>query len=358
MEKEREMTAIAADRLQRLNLPPVRWVVKGLLPQGAAVLSASSKVGKSWMALDLAIAVAQGTQFLGRECSACGVLYLALEDSYNRLRDRLGKLLGGAAAPKDLALLTDCMTMDDDGFGEMLRGYAKGHPGLGLVIVDTLQRIRGSAGARESMYAQDYREMGALKALADELGVCMLFVHHNRKMPDETDPFNLISGSTGIMGVADTVWVITKKKRTEERATLHVTGRDVLQESLALRFDKEQFRWRYLGTQEQVRFQEEETLWRRNPLGGAIRALLSRHNGEWAGTATQLLEALNAYSPQPVAEDPHKLGFMLRKAGNNLARFDSIVYEAKPGPSTNHCFVTKDALVKAMKERGLEVEDT
>ena len=68
--------------------------------------------------------------------------------------------------------------------------------------------------------------------LADKHKICLLFVHHLRKMADDSDVFNMISGSTALMGATDTILILSKKKRTDENATLSVTGRDIEQNEL------------------------------------------------------------------------------------------------------------------------------
>ena len=73
--------------------------------------------------------------------------------------------------------------------------------------------------------------------------VCIFLIHHLRKMADENDVFNMISGSNGIMGVCDTIYIIYKKKRQDENATLFMTGRDIRQQDIVLNFDEDKFRW-------------------------------------------------------------------------------------------------------------------
>lgn len=349
--------AIPASMLQQMKLAPTTWLVEGILPQGAAVLSAGSKIGKSWMALDLGVSVASGRQFLGHETRQAGVLYMALEDSFNRLQDRLGKMLEGSPAPEGLDLMTDFANMDE-GFDDLLRDYFRqGKEHVKLVIVDTLQRVRGSGSRGESMYAQDYRELSLLKALADELKICLLFVHHNRKMPDETDPFNLISGSTGIMGVADTIWVITKESRKSEKATLHVTGRDVLQEGIVLRFDKETYRWQALGDRETVELQERETAWRRNVLGAAVKRVVSANGGHWAGTASILLSDLKITEYEGLPDNAKSLSTQLNSMRNDLMDFEGIEYitNVVRGNHTIHKFYSAE--YKRFEAESQDIED-
>jgi RecA-family ATPase len=89
-----------AAELMAMELPPVRWVIPDILPEGVTFLAGKPKMGKSWMALGLGIAVATGGVALGTKQVEQGeVLYLALEDNRRRIHNRLNKLLSGRTAP-------------------------------------------------------------------------------------------------------------------------------------------------------------------------------------------------------------------------------------------------------------------
>ena len=120
----------------------------------------------------------------------------------------------------------------DSGLCDQIRDFVEDHPDIVLVAVDIFQQIRTSR--EDSSYANDYEDIGQLKALADELGITVLLVHHNRKMRD-SDPLNNPSGTTGISGALDTILVLDRSKREEDCATLYCTGRDVPTRQLDLR---------------------------------------------------------------------------------------------------------------------------
>jgi RecA-family ATPase len=86
--------------LQKTEIPPIRWIVSGLLPEGLALLAAPSKYGKSWMMMQLCIAVAEGRLFLERQTVKCDVAYFSLEDSKRRFKDRVNKITGNKPAPQ------------------------------------------------------------------------------------------------------------------------------------------------------------------------------------------------------------------------------------------------------------------
>ena len=163
-----------------MELPPVRHVVEGLLPMGMGVLVAKPKLGKSWMVLDLCLAVAQGEPFLGFPTRQHGTLYLALEDGKSRMQTRLRRLLEGRPAPANMHVMFQAQRLGE-GLLEMLGEYLDANPDIHLVCIDTLSKIKPKAKPFENAYDADYDYMGRLKAFADSRGICVLLVHHTRK---------------------------------------------------------------------------------------------------------------------------------------------------------------------------------
>ena len=311
---------ISAQELQRAGLPPIRFLVDGLLPEGG-LLTAASKVGKSWLVLDLGLCLAFGQPFLGHKTNQCGVLYLALEDSLNRLQDRMNKILSGKPAPDLFHFSTEVPKLDN-GLLNTLADYLCRYPSTRLIIIDTLQKVRGQTLPRESGYAQDYREMETIKGFMDKRGVSVLFVHHNRKMKDDDDPFNMISGTNGIMGAADTIWTITKAKRTDEEAALHITGRDVEQSDTVIRFDKGSWTWKQLGAMDWLAYD-------RSPIVKTIKKLLEQSSEHrWDGTAKELMEAGKYVARTYLAVNVTKLGHELKALDKPLLDYNGIVHTA------------------------------
>lgn len=324
----------AAQDLQDADLPPTVFLITGILPEGTSIISAASKIGKSWMVLDMGLSIAAGTPFMGHTAVKCGVLYLALEDSLSRLQDRMNKILAGSKAPAGFFFATEAPTLDN-GLLDALDAHLQQYPETKLVIVDTLQKIRGRALPRESSYEQDYREMGTVKAYMDKKGVSVLFVHHNRKMKDEDDPFNMISGTNGIMGAADTIWAIIKGKRIDNEATLHITGRDVMQSNTVITFDKSTWKWKPVGAADLIAAQREKLAYDNNPIVKTIKELL-KQNPEWKGTAKELLNKGKQICKRPIAVSAQALGYALRDLDVNLLDYDGIVHEkSKHGNAGN-----------------------
>lgn len=324
-EPKQGLTVTAAQDLQTAELPPTVFLITGILPEGTSIISAASKIGKSWMVLDMGLSIAAGKPFMGHNAAQCGVLYLALEDSLSRLQDRMNKILAGGKAPKQFYFAIEAPTLDN-GLLDALDAHLQQFPETKLIIIDTLQKIRGRALPRESSYEQDYREMGTVKSHMDKKGVSVLFVHHNRKMKDEDDPFNMISGTNGIMGAADTIWAIIKGKRTDNEATLHITGRDVVQSDTVITFDKIIWKWKPVGAAELIAAQRDKLAYNNNPIVKTIKELL-KQNREWKGTATDLLNEGKRICKTQIAPTATKLGRDLNKLDAQLLDYDGIVHD-------------------------------
>ena len=345
--RKKGLMVTSAQDLQTANLPTTVFLITGILPEGTSIISAASKIGKSWMVLDMGLSIAAGTQFMGREVNQCGVLYLALEDSLSRLQDRMNKILSGGKAPKQFYFATEAPNLDD-GLLDALDDHLQRFPDTKLVIIDTLQKIRGRALPRESPYEQDYREMGMVKSYMDKKGVSVLFVHHNRKMKDEADPFNMISGTNGIMGAADTIWAIIKGKRADNEATLHITGRDVMQTETVITFDKGSWKWKPIGSLELLTAQRERQAYDNNLVVKTIKGLLQEMS-EWHGTATDLMEAGRRICKCSIAPTPQKIGYELKNLGAPLLDYDGITYQKSPNGNAGyiHYFSRQDWTVEA-----------
>ena len=331
-QKKPSLDTITAADLQQKDLPPIRFIVDKLLSVGLNILASPPKYGKSWMVLALCLAVASGGRFLGYMTNQCGCLYLALEDSQRRLKTRMNKLLAGKAAPGGFHFATMASPIDNGLFDE-LEDFLKKHPDTGLIVVDTLQRVRGASQGKEGAYAADYREVGALKAFADQHNVALLLVHHLRKMKDDGDPFNMISGTNGIMAASDTTMVLTKEKRGDSNATFSVVGRDVESSDTVLRFNKDTCYWENLGDADWFAEQQARQEYQESPIVKTIKKLLEQTPEGWEGTAQQLLEAGRFIARTSLANSPKALSIKLKDMGNLLFDYDGIVYERKSNGS-------------------------
>ena len=275
---------IGATELMGKEFRPLVQPVHGLISEGLTLLVAASKIGKSWLALLMALCVAAGEDFLGRHTTRCRVLYMALEDSERRLQSRL-KALDIGRIPENLYLQTGAPLMGD-GFEEHLESWLSQDSTPALVIVDTLQKIRGLGSRNVDAYKADYETMGKLKAIADKHRASLVCLHHNNKMQRVADPFDKISGSSAMMGAADTA-ILISRDRGQDTATVVFTGRDVWGEDFTIRFDGG--RWSLVS--DNAREYQAKQEYESDPLVQTIRILADENpeGGRW--TYAELQEA-------------------------------------------------------------------
>ena len=216
------LPSLSMNELYERVFPGKPPVVEGLLYPGAYLFVGAPKVGKSFLMAQLAYHVSMGIPLWGYEVRRGTVLYLALEDDYPRLQERLYRMFGADSAG-GLFLSISAHTLGG-GLEKQLEEFVRERPDTRLIIIDTLQKIR-EAGDERYSYASDYEIIGRIKQFADRHGICVLTVHHTRKQQAD-DSFETISGTTGLLGCADGSLLMQKKKRTELDATIKVVGRD------------------------------------------------------------------------------------------------------------------------------------
>ena len=238
----KKLNTIDADTLQTISYEPITFLVNDLLPPGLHLLAGAPKIGKSWLALWLCLQVARGESLWNFPTHSCEVLYLCLEDSFQRIQSRLFDLTEDAPPTLHFAVMAEQL---HSGLIEQIEQFLKEHPATGLIVIDTLQRIRTMSNDANP-YANDYRDIGVLKALADRHRIAVLLIHHLRKLGDD-DPMNMISGTTGLSGATDSNFVLRKSKRRENTATLYCTGRDIAYRELSLEFSGETHTWNLLA---------------------------------------------------------------------------------------------------------------
>ncbi len=274
-----KLSTIDGETLMSKPLQPLNFVVDTLISQGLHILAGSPKVGKSWLALWLAVTVAKGEPVWGLPVKQGTTLYLCLEDSQLRIQNRLFDVTEDA--PPNVYFCTESRILGD-GLEEQLRQFLAEHPGTSLVIIDTLQMIRGTT--YDNTYANDYRDLSALKKLADAHGIAILLIHHLRKEKAD-DVFNRISGTTAISGAVDTSFTLVEEQRGSGRARLSCIGRDIEYRELELRRNADNV-WEVAADS----YQQPELL------GSRIIFLLSellRGSAGFIGTPTELAQRID-----------------------------------------------------------------
>lgn len=264
-----------AQQLRRQEFTPIKWIVDDLLPAGSIMLAARPKMRKTWLALQLAMAIATGREFLGHQCQQGEVLYLALEDNERRIQNRIRTMQRFDINPPDLSnfkyftggvsiganghtYVTDqeeyermetLFPRGDEGV-QALEEYIKQNPKTSCVIIDTLAHFRGDRVSRD-VYESDYKAMMPITRLASKYNILVIPVTHEKKGNADRgiggDFLEDVSGSAGITGGVDGVISIKGRRgvqqETESRKIL-ISGRDIpLDYEFDVAFDTDQGGW-------------------------------------------------------------------------------------------------------------------
>lgn len=289
--------------------PPI---IGGLLYSGAYILAGAPKVGKSFLVAQLAYHVSTGQALWNYEVHAGTVLYLALEDDYQRLQERMFRMFGVEGT--DNLHFAVYAKQIGNGLDEQLEKFMREHPDTKLIIIDTLQKIREIGGEAYS-YANDYDIVGQMKKFADRHGVCLLLVHHTRKQP-AGDKFEMISGTTGLLGCADGAFLLQKENRTDLSAALDIVGRDQPDQRLYLQRDKERLIWTLDHAETEIRKEPPDMIL------DFISRLVTAENPEWYGSPTELVAALD------LDMKPNVLTLRLNVNAGRLMQEHGIRYES------------------------------
>lgn len=255
--------------------PPI---IDGLLCRGMYLFVGAPKMGKSFLMGQIAYHVSTGTPLWGFHVRQGTVLYLALEDDFGRLQERLYRMFGTAENEKLFCSVSAKQL--GKGLDEQLTRFLREHPDTSLIIIDTLQKVREVGGDNYS-YANDYQIITRLKTFADAYGICLMVVHHTRKQKAD-DAFDMISGTNGLMGAADGAFLLQKEKRTSDAATLEVSGRDQQDQRLYLKRNEEKLCWDL----DRI----ETRLWEAppEPLLEEVAKRITADCPEWSGSPTEL----------------------------------------------------------------------
>ena len=258
-----------------------RFIVTQMLPTGVHLFAGSPKIGKSWLVLWLCDKVAKGEKVWEFDTQQCTVLYIALEDTKSTLHFRIEDITEQAS---DCAYaITSCSSLSD-GLLDEIDQFISRHTDTGLVVIDTLQLVRDTKDKHS--YAGDYSELHMFVEYAQEKDIAILLVHHLRKMPDN-DPINMVSGSTGLLGAVDSILVLEKEARIENRAKLYITGRRVRDQVLRLEFEENTNVWRFV----------EYVTNTQSPIDRLIKGLqhILQTEKRFKGSPTELVERIRAF---------------------------------------------------------------
>lgn len=284
--------------------PPRLPIVEGLINCGSYIFAGSPKIGKSFFMLQLGYHVATGTDLWDYPVRQGTVLYLALEDNYERLQQRLAMMYGEDVC--DSFFLTTKSKGISEGLCEQMETFVTEHPDTRLIIIDTLQKVRDQQDEAYN-YRTDYDTINGLKEFSDKHSVCILIVHHTRKL-EAVDNFDMISGSNGLFGSADGAFMLIKKKRTDKDALLCVVGRDQQDQEFTLQKDYETCIWKKVKSETEIFKPKPDVVL------GMIADFITADNPLWEGTASELMEVI------PELKGVIKANALVRKLNTNNTR--------------------------------------
>ena len=242
--------AITSEELLAKDFPPMVWIVPRFIASGFTILAGAPKMGKSWLALGMATALSCGGRILGEILvEECDVLYLALEDTERRLKERMSRM-NVRGSPR-LSLLTE-WPRGNAGV-KALHSWMLEHPNTKAIFIDTLGSISGVEDGNS--YQETYRETADLKKIADQFDVAIVVVFHSSKQA-RADFVDDVIGSRGLTGAADTI-ITMKRPRGQHDGVLSITGRDVVEEELGIHFDVDVGSWTLMDSVPQ-----EKKAWR------------------------------------------------------------------------------------------------
>lgn len=267
------------EEILQMELETQKFLVDQILPVGLSLLAGSPKIGKSWFVLQLGIAISNGLDFLGFKTLQSSVWYLCLEDTYQRIQNRL---IDYEDLPLDNIVFSPEAKSLNRGLIKQLEDYIAISKNTKLIIIDTLQRIR-SSNTDGYTYGQDYNEINILNDFVNRTGISILVVHHLRKMKSE-NPFEEISGTTGIAGAVDGMYVMKRNQENKSEAKLIATGRDFESFDLKITFNDESHQWELLEKSLEDIIEDESVL-------HVIKLMNTLNN--FNGTATDLSQLLD-----------------------------------------------------------------
>lgn len=261
-----------------LNRPG--FLVEEIIPSGVHMLCGDEKTGKSWMMLDLCSSVAEGTEFPGYPAQQGEVAYFCLEDTLERMQDRLFQMTDEIKGKLRLIFKANTLM---NGLCDQIHLYLEDHPMTKLIVIDTFQWIRDSA--KDCSYAGDYTDVAALKELTLERGVTIVLIQHVKKKEDSRSVFNNASGTKGLVGAVDTTYILSIESDESDWATLYARGRDLIYTEMIIRFRN--CRWELIERKTQEQLRKEKTPPVLFQLVDFIKSV--QH---WEGTATEMLATL------------------------------------------------------------------
>ena len=257
------MQLIDFTQLMQNEYPEPRWAVPKLIPEGLTLLVGRPKMGKSWLALSLALEVASGGRALGSIPVKQGkAVYFALEDNERRLQARCASLMDDKSIEEGQLLFSTTIDKfykkedkkpESNGLTQLENLIDEMGEELRVIFIDTLALVTPK-GKNENSYSDNYDYISDIQKLAIEKGIAIVLVHHTRKGQSEVYALDDVMGSTGLTAGADCIMML---KRTSGGNELFVTGRDVEEQQLEVKHNSDTGLWELVGNVNFTRMSEE-----------------------------------------------------------------------------------------------------
>ncbi|MGQ4619099.1 AAA family ATPase [Nocardia sp. R7R-8] len=221
------------DDLMAEEFAELKWLLDELIPEGLTLIVAAPKVGKSYLVINVVVALAWslGKALGGMVVGECGALIISVDDpSPRRMQKRLNEVteameLDFGDRQHPVMIVGEWPEIGDGGI-ELLDLYLTENPDCKFVAIDTLDQIRPASSRSSEPGKLDQEVMKQLKKLSDKHHAAIVVIHHDRKNKDSLDWMDGVSGHRKIVGGADTVLFLDKKRGTNQ-VKCYITGRDV-----------------------------------------------------------------------------------------------------------------------------------
>jgi hypothetical protein len=225
-EEKGKADIISAARLKDAEYRNTEFIISGLLPIGLTLLMGSPKAGKSWLTLLMSECITSGFPLFGYSVHKSAVLYYTLEDSVKRCKYRLNKI--GSGWSPDFNFCEEAKSTSD-----IMSGIRTTK--ARVVFIDTFMAF--SDIEDNNSYSETTRKVRELKRIADTMEVAIVIVHHKKKdSRNSRDWTEGAIGSQGLTGAADCL-ISLERNRGDDNATLLITGRDISDKHIDLRWE-------------------------------------------------------------------------------------------------------------------------
>jgi len=319
-----------------------------ILVEGTCILSAKPKLGKSWLALGMCIAIANGDDFMGYKTRRCSTLYLDLETSEQLQQKRLRKMLKGEKPPSNFYLETETDTIEN-GFVDQIENYLQQDPDIGVVVIDVFQIIRSTAkSAKETEYEHAYRDITPLNELAQKHHISIILVCHDRKAVDPDDPFSNILGSTGLQGAATQMMVMFRRRKDEP---IHISIKGKTIDGLPeLNVKLENAEWSVVewGDSAELEKNRKEAEYKNSPIRKAILAI-AENNQMWKGRCSTLINDAIRYEVA-ITEGAREVGGFLHRHQGRFLETDGIKIEIIDNGSASKIYKIQKSTIHTIHE--------